>query len=81
MKTRESKGFFCVVYFSDTKKTAYYHRVYAPSKLAKYLQNWKWIKSYVDKQDYYSDPKANNYYSIFDDENPITEFNYKPFSK
>lgn len=81
MKTTESKGFFCVVYFTDTKKTCFYHKVDKPFKLAKTLQNWKWIKSYINKQDYYGDPKANNYYAIFDDENPITEFNFKQVSK
>lgn len=81
MKTRESKGFFCVVYFTDTKKTAYYHKVYTPSKLAKTLNNWKWIKVFIDKNDYFSDTKTTNYHSIFDEDNPITEFNFKPFSR
>ena len=81
MKTTESSGFFCVVYFTDTKKTAYYHKVWQPSKLAKTLQNWKWIKSFVNKQDYYSDTKTTNYHAIFDDQNIITEFTLKPFLK
>lgn len=81
MKTRESKGFFCVVYFTDTKKTCFYHKVYTPSDLAGKLQNWKWIKIYIHKEDYFSDPKAENYYKIFDDKNPVIVFNYKPFSK
>ena len=81
MPKTESKGFFCVVYFTDTKKTCYYHKVYAPYKLASALQNWKWIKIYLKKDDYYSDPKANNYLSIFDDNNPVAEFNFKRFHK
>lgn len=81
MAKTESKGFFCVVYFTDTKKTCYYHKVYTPSKLANTLQNWKWIKIFVDKQDYYADTKANNYFTIFDESNPITEFNFKRFAK
>lgn len=82
MKTVESQGFFCVVYFSDTKKTAYYHKVWNPSKLANYLSNkWKWIKIYKDKEDYYTNPKANNYYAIFNEENTVHEFSFHPFVK
>lgn len=81
MKTNESKGFFCVVYFSDTKKTCYYHKVWNPSNLAAKLSNWVWIKSYIDKQDYYSDPKLDNYYKIFDKNNSIESFTFQPFLK
>ncbi len=81
MKTTESKGFFCVVYFTDTQKTAYYHKVWQPSKLAKALKNWKWIKSFVDKQVYYHDTKTTAYHAIFDEQNPVTNFTYKNFSK
>jgi hypothetical protein len=81
MKVRESEGFFCVVYFSDTKKTAYYHKVYTPSKLAATLANWLWIKVFVDKQDYYSNTKTTSYHCIFDKNNPVTEFSYRPFLK
>lgn len=81
MKTKESQGFFCVVYFLDTKKTAYYHKVWQPSKLAGFLQNWKWIKVFVDKQEYYSNTKTENYHTIFDEHNPVTDFNFKPYQK
>lgn len=81
MKKRESEGFFCVVYFTDTKKTCFYHKSWKPEKLAKKLQNWKWIKVFIDKQTYYSNPKTTDYYAIFDDENPITSFSFQPFSK
>lgn len=77
----DSQGFFCVVYFTDTKKTAYYHKVWNPSKLAGTLQNWKWVKVFVDKQIYFSNTKTYDYYRIFDDKNPVTDFTYKPFSK
>lgn len=81
MAKSESKGFFCVVYFSDTKKTCYYHKVYAPYKLAATLQNWKWIKVFIDKQDYYADRKTKNYFCIFDEDSPVTVFNFKRFAK
>lgn len=82
MKTKESQGFFCVVYFTDTKKTGYFHKVWKPSKLASYYANkWLWIKIYKDKDDYYSNPKANNYYAIFDKENAVYEFSFHPFQK
>lgn len=81
MKERESEGFFCVVYFTDTKKTAYYHKVYTPSKLAGTIANWLWIKVFIDKQDYYSNTKTTNYHAIFDKNNPVIEFSYRPFLK
>lgn len=81
MKTRESEGFFCVVYFTDTKKTAWYNKTWQPSKLAKSLNNWLWIKIYINKQDYFSNTKGTNYHAIFDKDNPIQEFTFKPFSK
>lgn len=81
MKTRESQGFFCVVYDTVAKKTVWYNKTWNPSKLADYLSNkgkeWLWIKSYIKKQDYFSNP--DSYYAIFDKDNPITNFNYKPF--
>lgn len=73
----ESKGFFCVVYFLDTKKTCYYHKVHSPYKLAFTLKNWKWIKIFLRKEDYHSNPKANNYFAIFDENNPVSVFNFK----
>ena len=81
MKTKESKGFFCVVYFTDTKRTCYYHKVWNPKKLALSINNWLWIKSYVSSQDYYSNPKGNNYYAIFDAQNAIRDFTFQKFTK
>lgn len=81
MKTKESEGFFCVVYFSDTKKTVWYRKTWQPSKLAKTLNNWLWIKVYINKDDYFLNPKANNYLAIFDKNNPIQEFTFKPYMK
>ena len=82
MKATESKGFFCVVYLKDEKKTVYYHKVYTPSKLATFLANrFLWIKIYIDKQDYFYNPKGTNYHAIFDTDNPVTIFNFKQFSK
>lgn len=81
MKSTESKGFFCVVYFTDTKRTCYYHKVWKPKKLAETLNNWLWIKCYIDKQDYYTNPKSNSYYKIFDKENGVVDFTFQPFSK
>ena len=81
MKTTESQGFFCVVYFTDTKKTAYYHKVYTPSKLASTLENWLWIKVFIDKSTYYANTKTTDYHSIFDKNNPVTEFSFRPFLK
>ena len=77
MVTPKKSGFFCVVYFTDTKKTAYYHKVYTPSKLARTLQNWKWIKIFKDKQEYFANTKTLEYFSIFDENNPVTDFNFK----
>ncbi|PTT36913.1 hypothetical protein DBR28_10445, partial [Chryseobacterium sp. HMWF028] len=58
-----------------------YNKVWNPSKLADNLtgknKEWLWIKSYIKKQDYQSNPE--NYYAIFDKENPVRVFNYKPF--
>lgn len=76
MKKKESKGFFCVVYFSDTKKTCYYHKVWKPKSLASKIDNWLWMKCYIDKQDYYQNTKAENYYKIFDKNHPIEEFTF-----
>lgn len=81
MKTKESEGFFCVVYFTDTKKTAYYHKVYTPSKLAGTLQNWLWVKIFINKEVYYANTKTTDYHCIFDKNNPIREFSYRPFLK
>ena len=81
MKSTESKGFFCVVYFKDTKRTCYYHKVWKPKNLAITINNWLWMKCYIDKQDYFNNPKSNNYYVIFDSNNPITDFTFQPFSK
>lgn len=83
MKTTESTGFFCVVYDMATKKTVWYNKTWEPAKLANYLtskgKEWLWIKSYISKQDYFSNPAS--YHAIFDKDNPVTSFNYKPFSK
>lgn len=82
MKKKESQGFFCVVYFADTKKTAYFHKVWNPSKLANFYANkWLWIKIYIDKNDYYSDRQAQNYYKIFDKNTGVEIFTFQPFSK
>lgn len=81
MKAVESKGFFCVVYFWDTKKTCYYHKVWKPLNLSTTISNWLWIKCYISKEDYFSAPKANNYYRIFDKDNPVESFTFKKFSK
>lgn len=81
MKTRDSQGFFCVVYFTDTKKTCYYRKVWNPSKLAMHLQNWKWIKIFIDKETYYTNTKTTDYFAIFDEQNPVADFNFKPFQK
>lgn len=85
MKKTESKGFFCVVYLSEEKKTTWYNKVWMPSKLADYLnkedKKWLWIKIFIDKQDYFSDTKANNYHAIFDKDNPVQQFTFQPFSK
>lgn len=65
--------------------TVYYRKVWNPSKLANYFysqkKEWLWIKIYTDKQDYFSCPKANNYYAIFDENNPVRSFNFSPFKK
>ncbi|MDR4895121.1 MULTISPECIES: hypothetical protein [unclassified Chryseobacterium] len=83
MKTTESKGFFCVVYDKEAKKTVWYNKVWEPAKLASYLsgknKDWLWIKIYIKKQDYFSNP--DSYHQIFDKDNPVIKFNYKPFSK
>jgi len=83
MKTRESQGFFCVVYNTADKKTIWYNKTWNPSKLANYLMDkgkkWLWIKIYIKKQDYLSNP--NSYHSIFDKNNPVIDFNYKPFQR
>lgn len=81
MKTTESKGFFCVVYFSDTKKTCYYHKVWKPKNLAHKLENWLWIKCFVDKNDYYSNRKAENYFKILRNNSLIEDFTFQPFTK
>lgn len=102
MKTRESQGFFCVVYLIlktedrigkngevrtviTEGKTVFYHKYWKPSKLWDYLKgighNIKWLKVFIDKNDYHSNPKANNYYAIFDDSNPVQHFTFKPFTK
>lgn len=61
-------------------KTAYYHKVYKPKKLADYLKNrWYWIKGYNTKQDYLDN--KNNWIFIFDKDNPVQDFSYKTFSK
>jgi len=81
MKTRESQVFFCVVYDTAAKKTIWYNKIWKPSDLAKYLngkgKGWQWVRSYIRKQDYLSNP--DNYYAIFDKDNPVTEFTYKSF--
>lgn len=85
MKTRESEGFFCVAYLKEAQKTVFYNKTWNPSKLANYLSNngkeWLWIKIYIRKDDYFSDTKGNNYHAIFDKDNLVTNFTYKPFSK
>lgn len=81
MKVAESKGFFCVVYFSDTKKTCFYHKVWKPKSLVLKIDNWLWVKIFIHKDDYFSNPKANNYYKIFDQHNLVEDFTFQPFSK
>ncbi len=81
MKTTESKGFFCVVYFYDTKRTCFYHKVWKPKNLASHLENWLWIKCFIHKEDYFGNTKANNYYKIFDKNNPVENFTFQPFSR
>lgn len=81
MENKKSKGFFCVVYFTDTKKTCYYRKVWQPSKLADALMNWKWIKVFVSKEDYFANTQGKNYLCIFDDENPVSSFTYQRFLK
>lgn len=81
MKTRESKGFFCVVYFKDTKKTCFYHKVWKPRNLANALNNWLWIKCYVHKDNYFESPKMNNYFRIFDKNHPVEDFTFQQFNK
>lgn len=85
MKKNEKEGFFCVVYFTAEKKTTYYRKTWNPAKLANYLtlqgKNWKWIKIYIDKQEYHSNTEANNYYKIFDETNPVYSFTFAPFRK
>ena len=81
MKKSESKGFFCVVYFFDTKKTCYYRKVWRPKTLAATLENWLWLKCYIDKQDYYMNTKAESYYKKFDKNNPVEDFTFQAFSK
>lgn len=81
MKVAESKGFFCVVYFSDTKKTCFYHKVWKPKNLVLKIDNWLWVKIFIHKDDYFSNPKSNNYYKIFDQHNLVEDFTFQPFSK
>lgn len=85
MKKKESEGFFCVFYLKEEKKTMWYSKVWKPSTVAEYLdkQNkpWLWIKSYIHKNDYYSNPKGNNYYAIFDKDHPVRDFTFQPFTK
>lgn len=79
MNAPKKSGFFCVVYFSDTKKTAYYHKVDTPSDLANKLTNWKWVKIFIDKSIYFNNTKTLEYIAIFDDKNPVTHFTFKNF--
>ncbi len=81
MKSNESKGFFCVVYFMDTKKTCYYHKVWKPKNLAEKLDNWLWIKCYIDKNDYYSNRKSENYHKILKNDVLVEDFTFQPFTK
>lgn len=61
-------------------KTAFYHKVYAPHKLADYLKNnnWKWIKGFRSKDDYLAN--KDNYLFIFDETNPPSIFTFRSFS-
>lgn len=71
------KGFFCVVYFKDDKKTVWYRNVRKPYRLANYYNGrWLWIKIFVDKQTYFSNSKTTDYYAIFDKNNDISVFSY-----
>lgn len=79
MNAPKKSGFFCVVYFSDTKKTAYYHKVYTPAKLADKLDNWKWIKIFVDKSIYFNNTKTLDFTAIFDEKNAVKNFNFNNF--
>lgn len=85
MKKTESKGFFCVAYLTNEKKTIWYNKVWKPSKMADYLDKenkpWLWIKIFLHKNDYFSNPKANNYHSIFDKEHPVQDFTFQQFAK
>lgn len=81
MKNGNSGGFFCVVYFHDTRKTCYYRKVWSPAKLAAALQNWKWIKVFIEKQTYFANTQTQDYYCIFDENHPVREFTYKPFTR
>jgi hypothetical protein len=84
MKKTESKGFFCVVYLSEEKKTTWYNRVWMPSKLVEYLnkenKSWLWIKIYINKNDYFSNTKASNYHAIFDKDHPVHNFTFRQFA-
>ena len=66
-------------------KTVYYHKYWNPSKLWHYLRqvghNVKWLKIYIDKSDYFSNTKGNNYFAIFDENNPVQDFTYSRFAK
>jgi hypothetical protein len=85
MKKKESEGFFCVVYFTLDKKTTFYNKTWNPSKLADYLsrngKTWLWIKIYIRKQDYLSNPQLDGYYKIFDKDNIVSNFTFKQFTK
>ncbi len=76
-------GFLCVVYF-ESGNTAKYHSQWNPAKLARALKNpFRWMKIYIEKSDYEldkaNDHKTQNYYAIFDKDNPVSEFTFKPF--
>ena len=82
-KRRASGGFFCVVYLSDDKKTVWYRKQWKPSALVKLLEKrgkpWLWIKTYLTENDYIND--KSSFYTIFDKNNPVSDFNYYKFSK
>lgn len=82
-KRRASGGFFCVVYLSDDKKTVWYRKQWKPSALVKLFEKrgkpWLWIKTYLTENDYIND--KSSFYTIFDKNNPVSDFNYYKFSK
>ena len=78
----DKKTEFLEKFYEIRNKSGKAHLFYSINKVINRIGGvTKLDKIYISKDDYFSNPKANNYYAIFDQNNHITEFTFQPFTK